>query len=78
MSVGIPPFLTLSEKPSALRDKSGSLQNPNRLVSPKIRHWNSISIPQRVAGEHLHAFFASGYIYVSFQEFIIAAVAVIT
>jgi hypothetical protein len=27
MSIGIPPFLRLSERPSALRDKSGSLQN---------------------------------------------------
>jgi len=33
MSVGIPPFLTLTEKPSALRDKSGALQNPDRLAS---------------------------------------------
>jgi hypothetical protein len=31
-----------------------------------------------VAGEYLHAFFTSGYVYVSFQEFIIAVVAVIT
>jgi hypothetical protein len=44
MSVGIPPFLTLSEKPSALRDKSGTLQNPDRFASSKIPHWNSISI----------------------------------
>jgi hypothetical protein len=36
------------------------------------------ALPQGVAGEYLHAFFASGYVYVSFQEFIIAAVAVIT
>jgi putative oxidoreductase len=35
-------------------------------------------LPHGVAGEYLHAFFASGYVYVSFQEFIIAAVAVIT
>jgi uncharacterized membrane protein YphA (DoxX/SURF4 family) len=33
MSVGIPPFFTLSEKPGALRDKSGALQNPNRSAS---------------------------------------------
>jgi uncharacterized membrane protein YphA (DoxX/SURF4 family) len=32
ISVGIPPFLTLSEKPSALRDKSGALQNPDRFA----------------------------------------------
>jgi hypothetical protein len=44
MSVGIPPFLTLSEKPSTLRDKSGTLQNPDRFALSKIRHWNSISI----------------------------------
>jgi len=31
-----------------------------------------------VADEYLHAFFASGYVYVSLDEFIIAAVAVIT
>src|SRR5213596_3170207 len=33
MSVGIPPFLTLSERPGALRDKSGALQNPDRSAS---------------------------------------------
>src|SRR4029077_11274694 len=32
-SVGIAPFFTLSEKPSALRDKSGALQNPDRSAS---------------------------------------------
>ena len=35
-------------------------------------------LPRGVAGEYLHAFFASGYVYVSFREFIIAAVGVIT
>jgi hypothetical protein len=112
MSVGIPRFLTLSEKPGVLRDKSGTLQNPDRFGS---RHWNSFikpsflnenscdycsrssridfrcfwiqriphflpmpPFPQGVTGEYLHAFFASGYVRVSFQEFVIAAVAAIT
>lgn len=34
--------------------------------------------PARRGGEYLHAFFASRYVYMSLQEFIIAAVAVIT
>src|SRR5437588_3467971 len=33
MSIGIPPLLTLSETLGALRDKSGALQNPDRLAS---------------------------------------------
>src|SRR5438132_6308039 len=44
-SVGIPPFPTLSEKPSALQDKSGALQNPDRSpIVPELHHWNSLSI----------------------------------
>jgi putative oxidoreductase len=103
MSVGIPPFPTLSQKPSALRDKSGALQNPDRfaslekfvigIVSPSSHdarmkiatviarvllglifvvfgsnaflHFIPMPpLPQGVTGEYLHAFFASGYVYV--------------
>jgi len=51
MSVGIPPFLRLSEKPSALRDKSGTLQNPDRFcIVPELRHWNSCLNQLTIAG----------------------------
>jgi hypothetical protein len=48
------------------------------LFRPKFVIGIPSPLPQSVAGEYLHAFFASNYVYVSFQEFIIAAVAVIT
>jgi uncharacterized membrane protein YphA (DoxX/SURF4 family) len=93
----------LSERPSALRDKSGALQNPDRFascqnfvigISNQSSHHAQMKIatiiarvflglifvvfgsnaflhflpmpplPQGVAGEYLHAFFASGYVYV--------------
>jgi uncharacterized membrane protein YphA (DoxX/SURF4 family) len=103
MSVGIPPFPTLSQKPSALRDKSGALQNLGTFASLQKFAIGIVSqsshdarmkiatviarvllglifvvfgsnaflhfipmppLPQGVTGEYLHAFFASGYVYV--------------
>src|SRR5206468_3225437 len=53
MSVGIPPFLTLSQKPSALRDKSGTFQNPDRFcIVQKLRYWISLSIKPRSFNEN--------------------------
>src|SRR5437870_2110435 len=48
-SVGIPPFPTLSEKPGALPDKSGALQNPDR--SPSFQNF-VIGIPSRSSHHH--------------------------